>query len=570
MTSKQTKILGAALAGLLLGGAGTSVAQGWVDELPSVEAVRAATKGKNADDTAVRQAAAFVCWQDVVEVFTGKDAFDLARSPATPGASFDTKYRNATSAPGHAMVDVWAYSEQIDFRKEVLAKFLSPASQEAYWKVRMAALAARAARRQSALNSRNAMTSLLDQLPSVAQVKRDLAGSGERDSAARTWAAFRWLAVVAEPLYNGRPKAEEYDQASVSAKHSDRCKDDPGCVGAPNEQSPFYFCRNYYWTSPAFIRALLDKYVPRAMQSTITNTPHSAVWDEAMSMPAGSVKDFPAPIRACTAERYSIADEEARLNAVAAQKRAEAIQQKLKDQIAALQERKKAKFAADADAKRRAMADAERAEKHADTEVFQLRLGVPAPAPDCEAVGHWKSDADPDGKATLHLDDLTMVSSKTCLLLREDGSTYVHWGDDVLPAWAELVETDFRADVLVSVRVTIPARPRPPSETIGFGMMGGLIAAMSNGAAESQYERMLKEGPANVAKAYKDLSRKYKAPMQPVHNGHYGNRTVDEPEWRFPGLHVKYDGGPYEDTIVIELESVAEAARKKEESGGHL
>jgi hypothetical protein len=571
MTSKKTKMCGAAVAGLLLGRAGASVAQGWIDELPSVEAVRAATKGKSADDTVVRQAAAFVCWQDAVEVFTGKDAVDLARSPNTPGASFDASYRNASQVhPGHAMVDVWAYSEQIDFRKEVLAKFLSPASQEAYWKVRMATLAARAARRQSALNSRNAMTSLLDQLPSVAQVKHDLAGNGERDSVARAWAAFQILAVVAEPLYNGRAKAEEYSQAASSGKHSDRCKDDPGCVGAPNEQSPFYFCRNYYWTSPAFIRALLDKYVPPAQQSTIRNTARSAVWDEAMSMPAGSVKDFPAPIRACTAERYSIADEEARVKAIAARKRAEAIQQKLKDRIAAIQERKEAKAAADAGAKRRALADAARAaDKHVDTEVFHLALGVPAPAPECDAVGHWESDADADGKAAVHLDDLHMVSSKTCLMLNEDGTTRVHWGDDVLPGWAELVETDFRADVLVAVSVTIPARPRPPNETIGIGVMAGLIASLSNGAAEAQYERMLKEGPANVAKAYKELSRKYKAPIQPVKTAHYGSRAVDEPEWKLAGLHVKYDAGPYEDTIVIELESVhearVEAERKKDE-----
>jgi hypothetical protein len=49
-----------------------------------------------------------------------------------------------------------------------------------------------------------------------------------------------------------------------------------------------------------------------------------------------------------------------------------------------------------------------------------------------------------------------------------------------------------------------------------------------------------------------------------VITAHYGNRTVDEPEWRLPGLHVKYDAGPYEDTIVIELQSVADARAEAE------
>jgi len=572
MISKRIVFLAAGVAVWFVVGGDRAAGQtrSWVGELPTVEQVKKSTPaGKDGRDTLLRQSAALVVWQDVIEAFMKKSFFDMLNADrSAPEVKRYFEYSAASTVDnqqGHAVDGVIAYSDTFPFRQEVLARFLSASTLNAYWELRRANLEARQARHKAFAAQRASATTLLDHLPSVAQVKQDMAGSGERDSAARAWAALQILAVVAEPVYNGRSKAAEYSDAASLGKHSDRCKNDPGCTGDPGENSPFYFCRNYYWTSPAFIRAVLDKYVPLAQQSTIRNTAHAAAWDEAMSMPPGSVKDFPAPITACTAERYSIADEDARLKAVAAQKRAEQIQQKLKDEIAAIQERKKAKADADADAKRRALADGARArDKHVDADVFRLPLGVPAPAPDCESVGHWQSNADPDGKARVHLDDLTMVSSKTCLLLNEDGTTHVHWGDDVLPGWAELVETDFRADVLVAVRVTIPARPRPPTETIGVGVIAGLVAAMSNGAANSQYERMLKEGPANVAEAYKELSRKYKNPIQPVITAHYGNRTVDEPEWRLPGLHVKYDAGPYEDTIVIELQSVADARAEAE------
>jgi hypothetical protein len=139
---------------------------------------------------------------------------------------------------------------------------------------------------------------------------------------------------------------------------------------------------------------------------------------------------------------------------------------------------------------------------------------------------------------------------------------------------------EFKADVLVSVQITIPSQARPPtSEEIGFDFLGGLMASMSNEAKRAAYERMLKEGPENVAKAQKDLFRKYKAPHQPVESTTYRRngaflRKVQEPEWVFPGLHVKYDADTFEDTILIELESVAraraEAKRKKEAAEGKL
>lgn len=549
---------------------------GWMSELPSVEKVKTSIPaGRDAKDTLIRTTAAFGVLEDLIEVFTGKTDYDLSRTqePREAYDRFREYRRQGDSYPG-AKGDIWGLAASKAFREEVLAKLMSPAVQRAYWQVRSATMAAQDARRNAAGNARDAMTALLNHLPSVDRVTHDMAGNGDRDSEARAWVAFRWLGWLSEALYNGRSKAAEYSAAEEAAGRR-ACKAEHECeVG-----SAFYFCRTAYWTSAEFVRALLDKYVPQAQQSVITAnvTGHAPAWDAAMAMPAGSVRDFPEPSPACTTQgQYSFADEQKRLNAIAARKRAEEVQRKIQGALAAIQDRKKTKAAQDADAKRLAMADVARASKHADTTVFQVRLGVPSPVPDCEAVGHWESDADPRGKAALTPSDLTIVSTKTCLMLKEDGTTYIHWGDNVLPSWASLVETEFKADVLVSVRITIPSQARPPtSEQIGFGFLGSAIAAMSNGAAQAAYEKMLKDGPENVAKAQRDLQRKYKAPHEPVDVARFKIRgNVLEPEWTFPGLYVKYDADLYEDNILIELESVAnarvKAKKKKDDAEGKL
>jgi protein-disulfide isomerase len=115
----------------------------WIAELPTVESVRNSTPaGKDARDTALRRAAAFVVWQDLIEVFTGIDAWTLANSMRGTrvvdlyGAYALASHIDYYGPEGRNVNAVLDYSNLKDFRRDVLARSLTVASQQAYWKVR--------------------------------------------------------------------------------------------------------------------------------------------------------------------------------------------------------------------------------------------------------------------------------------------------------------------------------------------------------------------------------------------------------------------------------------------------
>jgi hypothetical protein len=111
---------------------------GWSAELPTVEDVRKAVpSGKDPSDTGNRQAATLAVLQIIIEGLTGKSSIELARSadsnaPA-PGATRWLEYRRAMEATRHGLMkDVWTYSESETFQREILKKYFSKASQDAY------------------------------------------------------------------------------------------------------------------------------------------------------------------------------------------------------------------------------------------------------------------------------------------------------------------------------------------------------------------------------------------------------------------------------------------------------
>jgi hypothetical protein len=75
MVSKRMRLLAVGVTTYVVANAGLAAAQtqSWVGELPTVEQVRRSTPaGKGERDTILRQSAAFVFWQDVIEAFTKK------------------------------------------------------------------------------------------------------------------------------------------------------------------------------------------------------------------------------------------------------------------------------------------------------------------------------------------------------------------------------------------------------------------------------------------------------------------------------------------------------------------
>jgi hypothetical protein len=209
-------------------------------------------------------------------------------------------------------------------------------------------------------------------------------------------------------------------------------------------------------------------------------------------------------------------------------------------------------------ARERAIADAGLAKQAgADLKVFGVPLGAPlgspADLPVCEEV------------QTLIGPNVSVHS--TCLWLHSDRPAEVHWSSEALPSWARSITTDLRGDVLTSVRIVLEAIPKPPSE---LACATVVCMSMAEGLRRA-HDDAVKAAPEDIAKAHKQLRAKYGKPTHSKvvtfkrDNGH-GVREVEEMEWIFPGLHVSYQAGSTDDTVVIELESLRkEQARKAQE-----
>ncbi|MEI9936440.1 MAG: hypothetical protein WDO69_04375 [Pseudomonadota bacterium] len=206
-------------------------------------------------------------------------------------------------------------------------------------------------------------------------------------------------------------------------------------------------------------------------------------------------------------------------------------------------------------AREHAMADAGHARQAgADLKVFGVALGSPLGSPTelpvCEEVQT--------------LIGANVSAHSTCLWVHSDGPAEVHWASDALPSWAQAVTTDVRGDVLTSVRITFEAIPRAPSE---LACATVVCMSMAEGLRRA-HEDAIKRAPEDVTKAHKQLRAKYGKPTRSKvaifksDNGHIV-REVEEMEWTYPGLHVAYQAGPTDDTVLIELESIRKDQARK-------
>lgn len=221
-----------------------------------------------------------------------------------------------------------------------------------------------------------------------------------------------------------------------------------------------------------------------------------------------------------------------------------------------------AKAEQDAEPKKLALADGKSARDHrVDMTVFGVPMGLPLTLPDCNTVGHMEKE--------LWLGSPVMASEKTCLFVEIDGSTEIVWGKGVLPSWAQGVSTDIKGDVLVSVRIEFTSA------------VPGTVAVMrgAEAAAQGFHDAFANEAEDRVVAAHKQLREKYGKPTRSARgtftNSHGATtRTVDEPEWRLPGLHVLYGSATLTDWVTIEVESVFKARiqneRKNEEAAPRL
>jgi hypothetical protein len=391
-------------------------------------------------------------------------------------------------------------------------------------------------------------------LPSVDTVKRDMKGNGERDSAARAYAALFFLTSISEHLFNDRSRAAEYlgAQATYTGLHPDLCNQERGCA-PPERQSRFYFCRIEYVTSAKFLRGLLDKYLPAWQQSAARLAQNGKVFQEAMALQAESARTFQPPSRACTTEgQFSWSDNQAEHAATIAARAA--VERARADD--------NAKAAEDAVGRpwvRQMEVDLQKASKaHVDMTVFGIPLGKKLDLPSCDDVGHaedglfGKQIVTPktcflSAKQTQDMCKTLMLSA---LLSCDERTRSIQWGDNVRPSWAQMVTPNLKGNVMIGVTIGFQAAPQPVA-----------VAAIGAGAAQWGADLARKMGDANVAKAHKQLRDKYGTPTHSkpfsYKNG-YGAllREVDEMEWMLPGLHVKYDSDTYWDTVTIEAESV--------------
>jgi hypothetical protein len=321
-------------------------------------------------------------------------------------------------------------------------------------------------------------------LPSAEELVQKISGSDEVDKQARQLAAFILLVGVPDALAH---------------------RTGPDMRGEQSEAAAF---RRIYWVGRLQAEQRLRALAGRAYVNPYLN-------NEGFRRELTTVL-FPGVGQLFEARRQAdaaVAQANAAKAEAAAKVRAEQMQesqQKAAARAAVEQEKRRAeadqeaadarvKATEDAEIRKLALADGERGKGHTDMTVFGVPLGSVLPLPDCEAVGHMEQ----------RLFGSVMESKKTCLLKEREGGRSIHWGEGALPDWAQYnLQADVKTDIVVSMTITIPSWPRRPGESIGFGLLGGAMAAMENGAAERGYESELKNAPARVAKAQKKLREK--------------------------------------------------------------
>jgi hypothetical protein len=373
---------------------------------------------------------------------------------------------------------------------------------------------------------------LLDRLPSVDAIAKDMRGITERDTAARVAAALQWLGIIAERLNGGRSKGSAYVAAlgEFVKEHPLLCKDEPGCnPQVTGRDSRFSWCRNGYVKSVPFLREVLDKYVSGEHHDEIRKVAGMGVRDllAALALEKGGVA--PLPTEACTTpDQFTpiLAEGAVGPGSVFGNK------QRQESRLRHLQEAR-ATFKADSPIKQRALAVARQASGRTDLTVFGLPLGAELTLPDCDNVGRWEKGV---------LDTVSMVSPETCIRFDSDGSVEVHWGTRALPEWAPRVHVTLAGNVAVAAKLLVPSGAIPPGEVVGEGVVAATLAANTNAASARAYHAALKHGREMRAKARKALRDKY-GPAQ----------DKAEALWVRPGLRVKYEEGDPIDTIVIEL-----------------
>ncbi len=411
---------------------------------------------------------------------------------------------------------------------------------------------------------------ILNQLPSAERLVTDLKGGSDRDTLARRQVGLSWL-IVATSAENMNDLAKRQEYVGMNRALFERAKP---ALADSRENSAFHRCSMFYETSPAFIGAVLDRYFSPEWQLQHLATMRT-MWQRALAPTRGRLRAFPAAPPECTLPKEQVP----LFDTAAAQTPPpnESLPVSDSSTIAQLATGKGPSpsdhVSSDADAKTSALGDGLRAKGHVDMAVFGIPLGVELPAPNCETVGEWKDDplqATIGCRRWLPGDcqalPKVMVSAQTCLLNQSNGQTSIHWGDGVLPKWAQSVKTNIKDGVLMSVTIVFDSAATPPTGRVGIGPSGAMAVAVGNNLVQSQYENAVKVAAENVSKAQKDLLRKYGKPRNPVHTARYTNgRAVQEPEWSFPGLHVRYDSGTYQDSILIEVESLFKARSESQQ-----
>jgi hypothetical protein len=222
---------------------------GWIAALPTIDSVAKAIAGQDANDTAIRQAAAFEVLKDVVNIFAGAELglpvlepmlSDLAHLPPVVRTRREEYTRAADSTFRGAKAPVWRLRASSEFRREVVTKTMSVPISEVYFRLNASRIAA--ARNRVGVDETNqsgegkvpnttkagqpAYTLPFDHLPSITDVHKAM-HSWDFDSAAMEAAVFNQLAQVvrsrsgtdesAKLTSRERALADDYERSAADA-----------------------------------------------------------------------------------------------------------------------------------------------------------------------------------------------------------------------------------------------------------------------------------------------------------------------------------------------------------------
>jgi hypothetical protein len=348
--------------------------------------------------------------------------------------------------------------------------------------------------------------------PSAAQVVVDMRTASERDSAARAYAALKWLGTLSAG-------ALDYDAQAQVVMQAERAK-------YGNEDNGFGDCQRFYYFSAPFVRTVVDKYFSVEQQARIRVGGTLGEAERAIAPGTAMPPNPPAVAHTCADDPAASARRAAAVEAVKRKKEANeqaarnaevaaaanTVREAAEATSQAAEQSKEDEAASGASAED--LRSAAGAKRKVDMTVFgAIKMGRPLAVADCVKTNVQGLFGTSSG-----VDHASLRGA--CKEMGEDGATAsVHFPATKLPTW---IGTANGLGALEAVM--------GDGSFVHVVLQSGVVVEVwmrANETDELGEDLTSKYGPAHV--------------RQVSFSNSYGSKwEASQYEWKLPGLHVEF------------------------------